>query len=87
MKKPNYIYIYIYIYIYKVVKFATVRLPFQLLLHRGGRKAATLFPGFLHFTLDTYLIMLSDTRTRGMRDTIFTKLTVPSDPTNARRIP
>ena len=33
--------------------------PFQLLLHRGVGEGATPFPGLLHFTLDTYLILLS----------------------------
>ena len=31
---------------------------FQLLLHRGEGEDATPFPGLLHFTLDTYFIML-----------------------------
>ena len=34
-------------------------LPFQSLLHRGGGEGGTPFPGFLHFTLDMYLILLS----------------------------
>ena len=38
---------------------ATRRLPFQKLLHRRVGEGATLFSGLLHFTLDTYLIMLS----------------------------
>ncbi len=33
--------------------------PFQWLLHRGVGEGASPFPGLLHFTLDTYLIMLS----------------------------
>ena len=33
--------------------------PFQLLLHQGVGEGATPFFGLLHFTLDTYLIMLS----------------------------
>ena len=33
-------------------------LPFQKLLHRGVREGTTPFPGLLHFTLDTYLILL-----------------------------
>ena len=45
---------------YKVkVKLATRSLPFQSLLHRGVGEGATPFPGLLHFTLDTYLILLS----------------------------
>ena len=32
---------------------------YQYLLHRGVEEGSTFFPGFLHFTLDTYLIMLS----------------------------
>ena len=38
---------------------ATQRLPFQYLLHRGVGEDATTFSGVLHFTLDTYLIMMS----------------------------
>ena len=34
-------------------------LPFQLLQHRGVGEGVTPFPGLLHFTLDTYLILLS----------------------------
>ena len=34
--------------------------PFQQLPHQGVREGATPFPGLLHFTLDPYLIMLSD---------------------------
>ena len=46
------IYTYIYIYILKVkVKLAT--------FSRGVEEGATPFPGWLHFTLDTYLILLS----------------------------
>ena len=58
-------YIYIYIYIYsKVVKFVTEvegnqKAPFELLLQRGVGEDTTHFPGLLHFTLDTYLILLS----------------------------
>ena len=37
----------------------TQRLPFQLLLHRGVGDGATPFPRLLHFTLDTYLKLLS----------------------------
>ena len=37
----------------------TRKLPFQYLLHRGVGKGATPFPGLLHFTLNTYLILLS----------------------------
>ena len=33
--------------------------PFQQLLHRGVGEGATTFPRLLHFTLDTYLILLS----------------------------
>ena len=33
--------------------------PFQYLLHRGVGEGATPFPGLLHFSLYTYLIMLS----------------------------
>ena len=32
---------------------------YELYLHRGAGEGATRFPGLLHFTLDTYLIMLS----------------------------
>ena len=35
------------------------RPPFKSLLHWGVREETTLSPGLLHFTLDTYLIMLS----------------------------
>ena len=35
-------------------------LPFQQLLHRGVREGATPFPRLRLFTLDPYLIMLSD---------------------------
>ena len=35
------------------------RLPFQWLLHRGVGEGATPSPELLHFTLDTYLILLS----------------------------
>ena len=35
------------------------RLPFQSLLHRGVEEGAAPFSGLLHFTLDTYLTMLS----------------------------
>ena len=50
---------------YKKVKLvnvvqATQRLPFQLLQHRGVEEGATPFPGLLYFTIDPYLIMLSD---------------------------
>ena len=38
---------------------ATRRIPFQWLLHRGLGEDATPFPGLLHFTHDTYLILLS----------------------------
>ena len=38
---------------------ATQRLPFQELLHRGVGVGATPFPGFLHFALDPYFIILS----------------------------
>ena len=38
---------------------ATRRLPFHKLLRRGVREGATPFPGFLHFTLDPYLIISS----------------------------
>ena len=38
---------------------ATQKLPFQQLLHYGVGEGATPFPGLLHFTLETYLIMLS----------------------------
>ena len=38
---------------------ATKRLPFQSLLQLGFREGTTPFPGLLHFTLDTYLILLS----------------------------
>ena len=38
---------------------ATIRLPFQWLLHRGVEEGVTPFPGLLHFTLDTYFILLS----------------------------
>ena len=34
-------------------------LPFQKLLHRGVEEGAIPFSGLLHFTLDTYLIVLS----------------------------
>ena len=49
-----YIYIYIYIYIVNKVELATVvegdqKDPFSLVT----------FPGLLHFTLDTYLILLN----------------------------
>ena len=37
----------------------TRRPPFQWLLHRGVGDGAIPFPGLLHFTLDSYLIMLS----------------------------
>ena len=40
-------------------KLVTRRLPFQKLLHEGVGEGATPFPGLLHFTLDTYLILLS----------------------------
>ena len=33
--------------------------PFPQLQHRGVGEGATHFPGLLHFTLDTYLILLS----------------------------
>ena len=33
--------------------------PFSLLLHQGIGEGATPFPGLLHFTLNTYLILLS----------------------------
>ena len=36
----------------------TWRLSFQKLLHRGVKEGTTPFPGLLHFTLETYLIML-----------------------------
>ena len=35
------------------------RLPFQKLLHRGVGEGTSQFPGFLHFTLDPHLIVLS----------------------------
>ena len=38
---------------------ATRSLPFQWLLHRVVGEGATPFLGLLHFTLDTYLILLS----------------------------
>ena len=38
---------------------ATRGFPFQLLLHRGVGENVTPLPGLLHFTLDTYLILLS----------------------------
>ena len=60
------VHIYIYMYIYRVSKekLATVvesdrMLPFQQLLHQGVEEGATPFPGLLHFTLDTYLILPS----------------------------
>ena len=34
-------------------------LPFPLVLHQGVGEGVTPFPGLLHFTLDTYFIMLS----------------------------
>ena len=37
----------------------TGRLPFLLLLHRLVEEGATPFPELLHFTHDTYLILLS----------------------------
>ena len=37
----------------------TRRLPFRELLHQSVGEGATPFPGLLHFTLDTYLILLS----------------------------
>ena len=36
-----------------------LKVSFQQLLHRDVGEGATPFPGFLHFTLDTYLILLS----------------------------
>ena len=38
---------------------ATQRFPFKELLDQGLGKGVTPFHGLLHFTLDTYLIMLS----------------------------
>ena len=48
----------------KFKKLATVvegdqKAPFSILLHRGVGEGATPFPGLLHFTLDSYLILLS----------------------------
>ena len=37
----------------------TWRLPFWYLLYPGVREGVTPFPGLLHFTLDTYFILLS----------------------------
>ena len=37
----------------------TGRFPFQLLLNRGVGEGTTPFPGLLHFTLDTYIIILN----------------------------
>ena len=37
----------------------TRRLPFQELIHRDVGEGATPSPGLLHFTLDTYFILLS----------------------------
>ena len=39
--------------------FFVPKLPFQKLLHRCIGEGATPFPGLLHFTIETYLIMLS----------------------------
>ena len=66
-----YIYIYIYIYLYSCCCWrsyskVTRNFPFQLLLHRGVGKGATPFAGLLHFTLDTYLILLS-VKQRGIK--------------------
>ena len=48
----------------KLVKLATVikgdqKAPFSVTTRRGVREGATPFPGLLHFTLDTYLILQS----------------------------
>ena len=45
--------------LWKLNASATRRLPFQLLLYPSVGEGATPFPGLFHFTLDTYLIMLS----------------------------
>ena len=50
--------------VFTVSKLATVvegdlKAPFQLLLHRGVGEGTTPFPELLHFTLGTYLILLS----------------------------
>ena len=54
--------IYIYIYILSKVgnlSWGWPNAPFQELLHRGVEEGATPFPVLLHFTLDSYLIMLN----------------------------
>ena len=35
------------------------KVPFSITVHQGVGKGTTPFPGLLHFTFDTYLIMLS----------------------------
>ena len=55
------VHVYSFLICYKLTTFGKGDpcLPFQSLQHRGVGDVATLFPGFLHSTLDTYLIMLS----------------------------
>ena len=58
----TYIYIYIYMYKSKVGDRSGGQAEgsiFKKLLHRGVGEGASLFSGFLHFTLDTYLILLT----------------------------
>ena len=58
---PNNIYIYIYIYISKVkleiIVMGDLKAPF--FIQQGVGEAPILFPRWLHFTLDPYLIMLN----------------------------
>ena len=60
-----YMYDYMCVYVYvRKSKFGDCswgwpKAPFQLLLHQGVGEGVTPFRGLLHFTLDTYLILLS----------------------------
>ena len=52
------------IFVFHLVKLATVvegnqKAPFSIAIHRGVAEGATPFPGLLHFTLDSYFILLS----------------------------
>ena len=53
-------------------------------MHRNPETLTAYFSSGTKLLLPSWLLGFS---TRGERDTIFTMLTVPTDPTNARRIP
>ena len=64
--------IYIYIYIYKVVQ-GDPKAPFSIASTPRNREGASPFSGLLHFTLDSYRIMLS-VKLRGIKYQFFESL-------------